>query len=108
MRPLHERFAFLAWNACAFPLPRSRPGNAILLAPDSGRCYRWRKEGAGVRVIGFDPGLRTTGWGVVDWRDGRLSHVANGACTTASGAGLAARLAALHAQVEAVIVGHSP
>jgi crossover junction endodeoxyribonuclease RuvC len=60
-----------------------------------------------VRVIGFDPGLRRTGWGVVDWRGGRLGHVANGACTTAGG-GLAERLAALHAQIDAVIAAQSP
>ncbi len=60
-----------------------------------------------MRVIGFDPGLRRTGWGVVDWRDGRLVHVANGACATAGGE-LAARLAALHAQIDAVIAAQAP
>ncbi|HET7410819.1 MAG TPA: crossover junction endodeoxyribonuclease RuvC [Paracoccaceae bacterium] len=61
-----------------------------------------------MRVIGFDPGLRSTGWGVVDWRDGRLSHVANGTCTTVSGGELAGRLAALHLQIETVLVQHAP
>lgn len=61
-----------------------------------------------MRVIGFDPGLRSTGWGVVDWAGGRLSHVANGTCSTASGGELAARLASLHAQIETVIAGHAP
>lgn len=60
-----------------------------------------------MRVIGIDPGLRRTGWGVVDWRDGRLAHVANGTCTTAGGE-LAARLAALHAQIDAVICAQAP
>lgn len=64
--------------------------------------------GAGVRVIGFDPGLRSTGWGVVDWRAGRLAHVANGACKTESGASLAARLADLYRQIQAVIADHAP
>jgi crossover junction endodeoxyribonuclease RuvC len=78
----------------------------------AGPCSRFvlslaKSGGAGVRVIGFDPGLRSTGWGVVDWREGRLAHVANGTCTTAGGA-LAVRLAALHAQIEAVIEGHGP
>ena len=64
-----------------------------------------------MRVIGLDPGLRRTGWGVVDWRDGRLVHVANGACTTSRSAGggdLASRLAELHAQIDAVIVAQAP
>lgn len=61
-----------------------------------------------MRVIGFDPGLRSTGWGVVDWRDGRLRHVANGTCTTASGGELAIRLASLHGQIETVMAQHLP
>lgn len=60
-----------------------------------------------MRVIGFDPGLRTTGWGVVDSVNGRLRHVANGRCTTQSGA-LAGRLASLYAQIETVIAEHRP
>jgi crossover junction endodeoxyribonuclease RuvC len=31
-----------------------------------------------MRVLGIDPGLRATGWGVIDVADGRLAHVANG------------------------------
>ena len=44
-----------------------------------------------MRVIGFDPGLRRTGWGVVDVAGNRLSHVANGVCATEPG-GRAVRL----------------
>ena len=32
-----------------------------------------------MRVLGIDPGLRSTGWGVVSISQGRLQHVANGA-----------------------------
>jgi len=32
-----------------------------------------------VRVLGIDPGLRSTGWGVVAISQGRLQHIANGA-----------------------------
>ena len=60
-----------------------------------------------MRVIGFDPGLRRTGWGVVDSANGRLQHVANGTCVTGTGE-LAGRLADLHAQIEAVILAHRP
>ena len=60
-----------------------------------------------MRVIGFDPGLRRTGWGIVDSLNGRLRHVANGVCTTDAGE-LAGRLAALHAQIEAVITEYRP
>ena len=60
-----------------------------------------------MRVIGFDPGLRRTGWGVVDVVGSRLTHIANGVCATGSGA-LAGRLADLYAAVEAVVLEHRP
>ncbi|MEM9139338.1 MAG: crossover junction endodeoxyribonuclease RuvC, partial [Pseudomonadota bacterium] len=60
-----------------------------------------------MRVIGFDPGLRRTGWGVIDSVNGRLRHVANGVCATGSG-DLAGRLADLYAQIDAVISRFQP
>ena len=33
-----------------------------------------------MRCIGFDPGLRKTGWGVIDVVGSKLTHVANGVC----------------------------
>jgi crossover junction endodeoxyribonuclease RuvC len=40
-----------------------------------------------MRVIGFDPGLQRTGWGVVDVAGSRLTHVANGVCASGTGNG---------------------
>jgi len=60
-----------------------------------------------MRVIGFDPGLRRTGWGVIDVAGSRLTHVANGVCTT-EGGDLALRLVRLHAEIEAVMLAHRP
>ncbi len=60
-----------------------------------------------MRVIGFDPGLRRTGWGVVDVAGSRLTHVANGHCEGGAGE-LATRLARLHAEIEAVVRAHAP
>lgn len=60
-----------------------------------------------MRVIGFDPGLRRTGWGVVDSVNGKLRHVANGVCTTEAGE-LAGRLSTLFDQVQDVIDTHAP
>ncbi len=60
-----------------------------------------------MRVLGVDPGLRATGWGVIEMRGSRLSHVANGVCRSGSGA-LAERLAALFEQLCAVIAAHDP
>jgi len=60
-----------------------------------------------MRVIGFDPGLRRTGWGVVDVSGSRISHVANGVCGSGEG-DLAPRLARLHAEIDAVIARYAP
>ena len=60
-----------------------------------------------VRVIGIDPGLRRTGWGVVDVEGNRLSHVADGVCTS-EGRSLAARLASLFVQLTAIIEAYRP
>jgi crossover junction endodeoxyribonuclease RuvC len=45
-----------------------------------------------MRLIGLDPGLRVTGWGVVDAVDGRLGYVADGALVTDDRLSLAERL----------------
>lgn len=60
-----------------------------------------------MRVLGIDPGLRSLGWGVIDVNGSRLSHVANGQCTT-DGRDLAARLLSLFDQLSAVLTTHRP
>lgn len=55
------------------------------------------------RLLGLDPGLGTTGWGVIEANGNRLSHVANGQLRTSSAAPLAERLADLARQLEALI-----
>ncbi len=60
-----------------------------------------------MRVIGIDPGLRRTGWGVVDADGGRVRHVGNGVCVS-EGESLAARLESLHRQLAAVMALHLP
>lgn len=49
-----------------------------------------------IRIIGIDPGLRRTGWGVVDILGSRLSFVAAGTIGVAERAPLAERLCAIH------------
>ena len=60
-----------------------------------------------MRVLGIDPGLRNLGWGVIEMRGPRLSHVANGVCHSA-GDDLAARLLSLHAQLAEVLARLTP
>ncbi len=60
-----------------------------------------------MRVIGIDPGLRRTGWGVIEARGDRLTHVADGTCTSGEGE-LALRLARLYEGLEGVIERYAP
>jgi crossover junction endodeoxyribonuclease RuvC len=61
-----------------------------------------------VRIIGLDPGLGTTGWGVIEAEGNRLAHVANGHIKTATSAPLPKRLAALADQLEQLIAEQRP
>ncbi|ARE39809.1 Crossover junction endodeoxyribonuclease RuvC [Rhodovulum sp. P5] len=56
-----------------------------------------------MRVLGIDPGLRSTGWGVIEQANGRLTHVGNGICTSSGDQSLAERLLSLHSQLSEVI-----
>lgn len=60
-----------------------------------------------MRIIGIDPGLRNMGWGVIEARGSRLSHVANGTCRS-EGKDLAARLLSLHRQLTDVLTRWQP
>lgn len=61
-----------------------------------------------VRVLGVDPGLRVTGWGVIDSEGARLIHVANGRIASDESLTLAERLAQLYDGLAAVIAEHRP
>ena len=61
-----------------------------------------------MRILGLDPGLGTTGWGLIEAQGNRLSHVANGELTTKAAASLPERLADLANQLEALIAEHRP
>lgn len=60
-----------------------------------------------MRVLGVDPGLRTTGWGVIELSGSRLGHVANGLCTSGDGT-LAERLVSLHDQLTDIVARFAP
>ncbi len=60
-----------------------------------------------MRLLGVDPGLRFTGWGVVDVDGNRLRHVANGVVKSGSGT-LAERLVRLHRGLDEVVSTFRP
>ena len=49
-----------------------------------------------MRLIGLDPGLRATGWGIIHAEGNRLSHVAHGTIRSNPDDELAYRLRSLH------------
>jgi len=51
-----------------------------------------------MRVLGFDPGTATTGYGVVDGSGTRLVHVAHGVISTPANTAFECRLATIHAE----------
>ncbi|TVQ38591.1 MAG: crossover junction endodeoxyribonuclease RuvC [Geminicoccaceae bacterium] len=61
-----------------------------------------------VRLIGLDPGLTHTGWGVVDSRGNHLAFVACGRVSTHAGTPLAARLDQLYRGLQAILAAHGP
>ena len=56
-----------------------------------------------MRVLGLDPGLRHTGWGVIDVTGNRLAHVADGTVNSSPDAPLHERLVELHDGLAAII-----
>jgi len=61
-----------------------------------------------MRVIGLDPGLRRTGWGVIESEGARLRHVANGVVESDERLDLARRLVQLDEGLLAVLEAYRP
>jgi crossover junction endodeoxyribonuclease RuvC len=61
---------------------------------------------AGLIVLGLDPGLGTTGWGIIVAEGNRLAHIANGRIATAAADPLPARLAHLGEQLNHLLIAH--
>ena len=61
-----------------------------------------------IRIIGIDPGLRRTGWGVVDVLGNSLRFVASGTVRSDDKADLASRLRQLHDGLSEVVHSHMP
>jgi crossover junction endodeoxyribonuclease RuvC len=61
-----------------------------------------------IRILGIDPGLRRTGWGVVEVDGNRLSFVACGSLATDEKAALAVRLVTIHDGLVRVVEDFRP
>ena len=61
-----------------------------------------------MRILGIDPGLRFTGWGVIDYRSHSPRHIANGTIATKSSQPMAARLACIMKDLQTLIEKYQP
>jgi crossover junction endodeoxyribonuclease RuvC len=61
-----------------------------------------------LRLLGIDPGLRFTGWGLVESDGNRLRHLADGVIATDSAASVPERLRVLHDALAALLAEHRP
>ena len=61
-----------------------------------------------IRILGIDPGLRRTGWGLVACEGNRLTYVACGVVETDGKAALAERLVAIHDGLNRIVAEFRP
>jgi crossover junction endodeoxyribonuclease RuvC len=59
-------------------------------------------------ILGIDPGLASTGYGLVQVKGGRSLYLAHGVIVTAAGTGIALRLAELHRQIMLILDQYQP
>jgi len=75
---------------------------------EAGRAPAGHAPVAALRVMGIDPGLMATGFGVLEARPGEVAVVDSGVISTAIGQALEARLNALHGAVHGIIEACKP
>jgi crossover junction endodeoxyribonuclease RuvC len=61
-----------------------------------------------IRILGIDPGLRRTGWGLVEVRGNALSFVASGTVRAPLDGEMAHRLVVLHEGLTRIVAGFQP
>ncbi|OPY99496.1 crossover junction endodeoxyribonuclease RuvC [Bradyrhizobium sacchari] len=61
-----------------------------------------------VRIIGIDPGLRRTGWGVIEAEGNRLIYIACGSVEPPDDLPLSSRLLSIHEGLASVLSSHQP
>lgn len=61
-----------------------------------------------MRIIGIDPGLQHTGWGIIDLNGNSLTHVANGTISTNPKQDIALRLKKISEGIKEQIEIHNP
>ena len=61
-----------------------------------------------IRILGLDPGLTRTGWGMISIAGSKLAHIANGVIPTKSADPLSERLLVIYTALNEVLQTHKP
>ncbi len=61
-----------------------------------------------IRILGIDPGLRHTGWGLIELSGPRLRHIDHGVIKTDTTMSLGQRLAVIHAGILEIVQKYAP
>jgi len=61
-----------------------------------------------IRILGVDPGLQNTGWGLIEAAGSRLAYLSCGSIRTEARTSLAERLAAIHRALTDLVEAHVP
>ncbi|MBX6426815.1 MAG: crossover junction endodeoxyribonuclease RuvC [Variibacter sp.] len=63
---------------------------------------------AAIRILGIDPGLRRTGWGLIAVEGNRLAYLGSGSIATDDRTSLAERLVTIHDGLARIVAAHRP
>jgi crossover junction endodeoxyribonuclease RuvC len=63
---------------------------------------------AAVRILGIDPGLNRTGWGIIESEGNRLRHIAHGVVGSDPDDALSIRLSSIYSELAKIIVTWAP
>ena len=61
-----------------------------------------------MRIIGIDPGLRNTGWGIIEFKNSRLIHIDNGRISPPSISSVGERLLFLENKLSIIVKKYNP
>lgn len=107
-RGVRSRRALVAGAAADRDGGEKGGSHAGVLCRGTAGGYHGVMKGRPIRILGIDPGLRRTGWGVIDVEGNRLIYVACGSVATPEKAGLAERLVQIHDGLARVIAEYGP
>ena len=61
-----------------------------------------------MRFLGIDPGLNKTGWGIINFENGKLTYIADGVIQTDANDSISQRLLKIHNELIAVVAEFKP